>query len=233
MKAVGFCETKTEKDHSYLLMADGVFDKHKVDFAIEMLSGAPLPLKDEKKQPVAKTQCVGTGCLFWGDDTQEGLCSQCFKKKMCGVSTTTTTTETTAAISTPVKCVNKCGFYGAKQWDGMCSVCFARTGGTKRAAPAQPARLWRKKFRRAMVKLQCARAFMSAPRLRQKNKTRCWQCNKKVGITGIDCRCGFIFCGTHRYAAEHNCQFDHKGRHQEKLRKANQQIVAKKFDTID
>ncbi|RHY00949.1 hypothetical protein DYB38_001571 [Aphanomyces astaci] len=26
----------------------------------------------------------------------------------------------------------------------------------------------------------------------QKNKGRCWECKKKVGLTGIECRCGFV-----------------------------------------
>jgi len=103
----------------------------------------------------------------------------------------------------------------------------------KKPAATPGAKQWRRKFRRALLKLRCVRAFASAPRIRQKNKTRCWQCNKKIGITGIDCKCGFIFCGIHRYPAEHACQFDHKGRHQETLRKNNQQIVSKKFDTIE
>ena len=34
----------------------------------------------------------------------------------------------------------------------------------------------------------------------QKNKGRCWGCKKKVGLTGFECRCGYVFCGTHRYA---------------------------------
>jgi len=212
-------------------MEDGVFDARKMAFAIDLLSGsaaAATPREEKKQGP--KTLCLG-GCNFFGDESQEGYCSLCYKKKMCGGSTTTTTTGPPAA---PVKCTNKCGFFGAAQYDGMCSVCFTKTGGVVKKIVATPGvKQWRRKFRRALLKLRCVRAFASAPRIRQKNKTRCWQCNKKIGITGIDCKCGFIFCGIHRYPSEHACQFDHKGRHQETLRKNNQQIVSKKFDTIE
>lgn len=230
MKAVGFCETKSEKDLTYLSMEDGVFDARKVTFVIELLTGstsATAAPREEKKQG-PKTLCLG-GCGYYGDESQEGYCSQCFKKKMCGGSTTTTT-----APAAPVKCSNKCGFFGAAQYNGMCSVCFTKTGGVvKKAAAPAGAKQWRKKFRRCLLVMRCVRAFSSAPRLLQKNKTRCWECNKKVGLTGIDCKCGFIFCGIHRYPSEHNCRFDHKGRHQDTLRKNNQQIVSKKFDTIE
>jgi len=233
MKAVGFHETKIDGGHSYLLMEDGVYDARKVDFALNLLTSPPptSPQAQEPKKAAAKTLCLG-GCGFWGDETQENYCSLCFKKKVCGVSTTTTSTATSTASTTPVKCVNKCGFFGAKQYDGMCSVCFTKTGGVKKA-PLPGVKMWRKKLRRAMLKLRCVRAFASAPRVLQKNKTRCWQCNKKVGITGIDCKCGFIFCGIHRYPSEHSCHFDHKARHQQTLRKNNLQIVSKKFDTIE
>jgi len=232
LKAVGFCETKSEKDLSYLSMEDGVFDARKVTFVIELLSGsaAAAAPKEEKKQG-PKTLCVG-GCGYFGDESQEGYCSICYKKKMCHTTASTTTTSTASAA--PVKCTGGCGFYGKADTDGMCSACFAKTGRVKKVvAPPPGVKQWRRKFRRALLKLRCVRAFSSAPRILQKNKTRCWQGNKKVGITGIDCKCGFIFCGIHRYPSEHACQFDHKGRHQQTLRKNNQQIVSKKFDTIE
>ena len=32
----------------------------------------------------------------------------------------------------------------------------------------------------------------------QKNKNRCWKCNKKVDLTASDCKCGYRFCNAHR-----------------------------------
>merc|ERR1711871_1686330 len=43
-----------------------------------------------------------------------------------------------------------------------------------------------------------------------KKKNRCPICNKKVGFSGIECRCGSIFCPLHRYPDQHQCTFDFK-----------------------
>jgi len=156
-----------------------VFDARKMAFVIEILSGSATssPPREEKKQG-PKTVCLG-GCGFFGDESQEGYCSLCYKKKMCGGRTATTTT-TSNPPAPSLLCTNKCGFFGAAQYDGMCSVCFTKTGGVMKKPAATPgAKQWRRKFRRALLKLRCVRAFASAPRIRQKNKTRCWQCNKK------------------------------------------------------
>ena len=64
----------------------------------------------------------------------------------------------------------------------------------------------------------------------QKNPGRCWKCNKKVGLTGFKCKCGYVFCGTHRYAGEHNCDFDYKTTGREAIAKANPVVVAPKME---
>lgn len=65
----------------------------------------------------------------------------------------------------------------------------------------------------------------------QKNKKRCFECNKKVGFMGIECRCGFIFCGEHRYADKHACEFDHKAHDRANL--AQRVTGGGKFAKID
>eukprot|EP00871_Galdieria_phlegrea_P003837 jgi/Galph1/4454/GphlegSOOS_G3033.1 len=63
-------------------------------------------------------------------------------------------------------------------------------------------------------------------------KSRCETCNKKVGLTGFTCRCGFLFCSEHRYSDKHNCTFDFKSQNKELLSKANPQVVAPKINKI-
>ena len=58
----------------------------------------------------------------------------------------------------------------------------------------------------------------------QVKKSRCWECNKKVGLTGLECRCGYSFCSTHRYPDEHKCDFDFKAHGKEILSKRNEKI---------
>lgn len=70
------------------------------------------------------------------------------------------------------------------------------------------------------------RAFPAAPCCRPR------RCRKKVGLTGFKCRCGQLFCGTHRYAEAHDCSFDYKTMQREKLAAANPVVQAAKVERI-
>ena len=41
-------------------------------------------------------------------------------------------------------------------------------------------------------------------------KKKCHLCEKKIKLLGFDCKCGHIFCSTHRLPEDHSCSFDHK-----------------------
>jgi len=71
-----------------------------------------------------------------------------------------------------------------------------------------------------------------APKIQKKKKTRCTKCKVNVGCIGFPCRCGGIFCSTHRYANEHSCTFDYKEHGAEEIRKNNPQIVGEKIQKI-
>jgi len=75
---------------------------------------------------------------------------------------------------------------------------------------------------------------VTGKRRKQKNTSRCFvpDCKKKIGLTGFKCRCGFFFCGTHRYADAHNCDFDYQAAAQDAIRKENPEIVAAKVGKI-
>lgn len=66
----------------------------------------------------------------------------------------------------------------------------------------------------------------------QKNTSRCMECNKKIGLTGFKCRCGYFFCPTHRHSDTHNCDFDYKAAGRAELAKANPLVVADKVARI-
>ena len=51
----------------------------------------------------------------------------------------------------------------------------------------------------------------------QLDKKRCFSCNKKVGLLGIECKCTFVFCNGHRLPEDHECEFNHKEKGQKKL----------------
>ncbi|NWR77870.1 ZFAN5 protein, partial [Centropus unirufus] len=70
------------------------------------------------------------------------------------------------------------------------------------------------------------------PEQRKPKKNRCFTCRKKLGLFGIDCRCGNIFCGLHRYSDRHNCPYDYKAEAAEKIRRENPVVVAEKIQRI-
>ncbi|KAI4373583.1 hypothetical protein MLD38_011696 [Melastoma candidum] len=61
---------------------------------------------------------------------------------------------------------------------------------------------------------------------------RCCSCRRRVGLTGFRCRCGFTFCGTHRYPELHSCRFDFKSLGREEIKKANPVVKADKLHKI-
>ncbi|KAM9465301.1 AN1-type zinc finger protein 5-like isoform 2-T2 [Salvelinus alpinus] len=63
-------------------------------------------------------------------------------------------------------------------------------------------------------------------------KNKCFMCRKRVGLTGFDCRCGNLFCGVHRYSDKHNCPYDYKAEAAAKIRKENPVVVADKIRRI-
>lgn len=83
----------------------------------------------------------------------------------------------------------------------------------------------------AVVVPETAGSSPAAPR-KQKNRSKCFECNKKIGLTGFECRCGSTFCGAHRYADEHRCGFDYVAFERAQLSKANQQVVGAKLERL-
>jgi len=57
-------------------------------------------------------------------------------------------------------------------------------------------------------------------------------CRKKLGLTGFKCRCGYSFCGTHRYAESHECKFDYKTFERLKIADNNPLVQAAKIQKI-
>ena len=107
-------------------------------------------------------------------------------------------------------CSNGCGFFGNIDSEGMCSVCWKKT--TNNISIISNTSIIDNKY----LSISKESEFNI-----QKNKNRCWSCKKNIGLTGIECRCGFIFCGQHRYVDTHNCSFDYKTLGKVELNKCN------------
>ncbi|XP_014241496.1 zinc finger A20 and AN1 domain-containing stress-associated protein 6-like [Cimex lectularius] len=65
-----------------------------------------------------------------------------------------------------------------------------------------------------------------------KKANRCAVCKKKVGLTGIVCRCGDVFCSIHRYTDMHECPINYRELGAEEIRKKNPVVKKDKVNKI-
>ena len=70
------------------------------------------------------------------------------------------------------------------------------------------------------------------PKKKQINTNRCWTCNKKIGLTGFQCKCEYYFCSEHRYSDKHECAFDFKALGKQQLASANPKVAPSKLQAM-
>ena len=63
-------------------------------------------------------------------------------------------------------------------------------------------------------------------------KNRCHYWNKKTGLLGFDCKCGFNFWSKHRHGDDHKCGFDYQDENKLKLERENPLVEPSKFGRI-
>lgn len=130
-------------------------------------------------------------------------------------------------------CVNDYGFFGSPARQNMCSKCFRKKSSADPPLFSPP------------LTSSPQSSFSAAPQpsaaplpvevemsYLQPAANRCATCRKKVGLTGFRCRCGWTFCGSHRYAEKHGCSFDFKAMGREAIARANPVVKADKLQKI-
>jgi len=137
----------------------------------------------------------------------------------------------------PKLCIIGCGFYGSPATSNMCSSCFKKE--SKKAFKGNPIVEVKDIVSNTSGATIAAAAEGDGedkedkPKRRvQKNKKRCFTCRKKLGFMGHQCKCGYIFCGTHRYADAHTCDFDYAAENKANLAEKNTDARFAKVDKL-
>jgi len=193
----------------------------------EKLSQLTVPSPSPTTAPTTaptkpRSPCLGN-CGFFGDESREGYCSQCYPKKLTGA-------LKPGAPGASSKCsASGCSNFGSSKFNGLCSSCYTKQ---QKQASMHVKGSWKKKFRRVVFILRAVHRFTLGKRPKQENTSKCWECNRKVGISGIECRCGYVFCAKHRYPGEHKCAYDYQKAYRKKLAKENQLVSTDKMDKL-
>ncbi|KAH6767911.1 A20/AN1-like zinc finger family protein [Perilla frutescens var. hirtella] len=151
----------------------------------------------------------------------------------------------------------KCGVAGNSATNNLCQKCLNTPAETSTSAAAVPATVkpkihvyGEKSFRSSSVARSSQQRILKLPETiadlkedptavvaevappAKREVNRCSGCRRRVGLTGLRCRCGELFCSDHRYSDRHDCSYDYKTAGREAIARENPVVKAAKIVKI-
>ncbi|GKU94068.1 hypothetical protein SLEP1_g7604 [Rubroshorea leprosula] len=166
-------------------------------------------------------------------------------------------TECQAPPEGPILCINNCGFFGSPATMNMCSKCHkdmllkqeqaklaassigSIVNGSSSSSGSEPVLaagvdVQVNSVESKTISTQPSSASGSgvSAEVKPEGPNRCATCKKRISLTGFKCRCGDLFCASHRYSDKHDCPFDYRTAARDAIAKANPVVKAEKLDKI-
>ncbi|CAI5746269.1 unnamed protein product [Peronospora destructor] len=115
-------------------------------------------------------------------------------------------------------CRNGCGFFGGPGSGGMYSVCWKKTmserqAATKTTTVTSP--------RSEAMTADAVAPLESIASCIETTKSNITSLEKETKPAEKPCRCGYVFCGSHRFEDQHKCSFDFKTADRAELARCN------------